>query len=110
MILNVSGEFFSGTNIKYICTLVRVEALCQFDMFSAEVGSATPENLMSIILGLGTYFSPVNVLSNKNRVMRRGMRMTCSLKGICYADRRIDLDEHLAVFPGSNESDKICLT
>ena len=46
----------SGVNIQYLHTLVRVEVLHHFDTFSDEVGSVTPENLMSITLGLGTYF------------------------------------------------------
>ena len=50
-------------NIQYICTMVRGEHLHQFDTLSAEVGSASPENLMSIILVFGTYFPPVNALS-----------------------------------------------
>ena len=48
-----SGTLASGTNIQYIRTLVCEEALRQFDTLSAEVGSTTPENLTSIILGLG---------------------------------------------------------
>ena len=63
-------RFFSGANIKHLCKLVRGEALRQFDTLSAEVGSTTPENLTPIILGLGTYFLPVNVLSRKKRAMR----------------------------------------
>ena len=45
-----------GENIKYLCILLCGEALRQFDTLSAEVGSATQENLMSIILCLGKYF------------------------------------------------------
>ena len=43
--------------------MVRGEALIQIDTLSAEVGSTTPEKLKSIILGLGTYFPPVNEFS-----------------------------------------------
>ena len=56
MNLEASGMLKSVTNIQYIRTLVRGEALRQFDTLSAEVGSDTPENLTSIILGLGAYF------------------------------------------------------
>ena len=56
--------------------------LRQFDMLSAEVGSDTPEKFMSIILVLGTYFFPVNALSNQKRAIRRIMRKPRGLQEI----------------------------
>ena len=53
MNLEAPGTLADGSNIKYLRTLVREEALQQFDKLSIEVGSTTPENLTSIILGLG---------------------------------------------------------
>ena len=47
--------------------LLQGKALCQFDTLSDEVGSTTLEHLKSIILGLGTYFPPVNALLKKSR-------------------------------------------
>ena len=46
--------------------LVRGEGLRHFYMLSSEVGSATSENLKYNILGLGTYFFPVNVLKKRH--------------------------------------------
>ena len=57
MTLEVSGTIKYCARIQYVCTLVRGEALCYFDTLSAEVGIANPENLTSIILGLGREFS-----------------------------------------------------
>ena len=54
--LKASGTLNSGVNIQYRCNLVRGEELCQFDTLPTKVGSAIPENLTSIILGVGTYF------------------------------------------------------
>ena len=56
MTLEASGTLKYGENIQYLHILVSAEALSQFDTLSAEVGRDTPENLTSIILGLGTYF------------------------------------------------------
>ena len=42
------------TNIQYLRTMVHEEALRQYDTLPAEVGSATPEKLTYVILGLGT--------------------------------------------------------
>ena len=80
--------------------------LRQFDTLSDEVGSATPENLTSIIIGLGAYFFPVNELSNQNSVIRKPR----VLKSRHYANCLVLLDEYLAVFPGAKISDKICVT
>ena len=51
--LEASGMLKAGAKIQYLCTLVLVEALCQFDALSSEVESDIPEALTYIILGLG---------------------------------------------------------
>ena len=56
MNLEASGTLKSGAENQYILMMLRGESLRQFDTLSAELGSKTPEQLMSIILGLGTYF------------------------------------------------------
>ena len=53
MTIESSGMLRAGEKIQYIHTLVRGEALHQLDMLYAEVESASPENLTSIILVLG---------------------------------------------------------
>ena len=55
-----------GAKIHYLLTLVRVEALRQFDTLSAEVGGTNSEKLKSIIFGLGLYFFCVNDMSKEN--------------------------------------------
>ena len=77
MTLERSVIIKSVANIKYLCMLVRREALHKFDTLYYELGTATIENLMSIILGLGTYFLPVNVMSKKTRAMPRRTRNLC---------------------------------
>ena len=65
MNLEASGNLVASTNIQYLLTLIIGEALHQYDMFPAKVGSTTSENLKSIILCLGPYFFPVNELSKQ---------------------------------------------
>ena len=65
MTLEASVTFVASTNIQYLHTLLREEALHQFDKFVSEVGSTTSETLKSIILGWGTYCFPVNSLLKK---------------------------------------------
>ena len=56
MTIEALGTLLASKQIQYHCTLVRGEVWYQFEMFSAEVGSNTSENLKLIVLGLGTYF------------------------------------------------------
>ena len=110
MNIESSGTLNSGANIQCFCTLVRGEELRQFYTFSDEVGSATPENLTSIILGFGTYLFPVNTLSNKKCTMIHSMRKSHGLKVRRYAALLIGFNWYLAVFPGAKISDKFCMT
>ena len=57
------------TKIQYLCTILRGKAPHQFDNFCAHVGSIITTRLKHIILGLGTYFPPVNALSKKKRYL-----------------------------------------
>ena len=66
--------------------------MCQFDKFSFELESAISVTLESIILDLVTYFSPVNALSKKNRVIHRGTRNPQRLKVRRYATCLVDLN------------------
>ena len=63
-----------------------------------------------MILGLGTYFLPVNALSKKNRATCHGIRNPSVSKGRFYVARLIKLNEYLIVFSRENISDKICVT
>ena len=101
MTLAASGTLAMGVKIQYICTLVRLEALHQFDLLSADVEGTNPLTTKNIILGLASYFFPVNSLSKKNRAMRHGTRNPRGLKVIQYSARLIDLNEYLASLPGA---------
>ena len=92
MTLAASGTMETGAKIKYLCTLVRGEELRQFDSLSSDVQGANPLTLETIVLGLDSYFFPVDFLSKKKRAMRRVMRKPCGLKVGIYADRLIDIN------------------
>ena len=80
MIIEASVTLAAGAKFQYIFMLVCGEALCQRDTLSVEVGSTTIEHLNLNILGLGTYFFPVNALPKQKRVMRHIMRKPIGLK------------------------------
>ena len=85
MTLASSGALETGANNQYICTLVRGESLCQFDLLSDEVDGTNPLIVENITLGLDSYFSPMNSLSKQKHMMRHGIRKPCGLKVKQYA-------------------------
>ena len=99
------GTLVAGAKIQYLCKLVCGELFHQLDTFSADVGSTTLENLKSIILGLGTYLLPVNVLSKRKHTIRHGMRNSQCLHVRCYAAHLLDLNKYLFFFPWERASE-----
>ena len=63
MTLAASVTVVTGAKYQYLHTLVRGEALRQFDSLSAEVEGTKTLNVDYIIRGLSQYFFPVNFLS-----------------------------------------------
>ena len=72
--------------------------------------SENPLTVEDIILVLGSYFTPVNSLSKKKSVMRRGTNKPRGLKVRCYANCLIYINEYLASFPGGVLTEKIGVT
>ena len=107
MTLESSVTLVSGEKILYLRTLVHGAVLHQFDMLFDELGSTTSENLKSIILGLVTYFFPVNALSKQKCVMRRGMRNPRGLNIRLYAAHMIGLNKYLSIFPWAKANEKM---
>ena len=110
MTIEASGTLVDSTNIHYLYTLVRGEALRPFGILSAKAGSINSEHLKSIILGLGKAFPPVNALSKQKRTMRRGIQNPRGLKLRRHTAFMINLKKYLSVFPGEKASDKMCKT
>ena len=61
----------------------------------------------AIILGLGEYFFPFNLLSKQNRAERRRIRKPRVLKVRFYAACLIDFNKYLTLFPGEKLTDNI---
>ena len=98
MTLEASGTLDASAKLHCIYTLLRGEALHKFDTLCDQVRSTNITNLSRILLGLGTYSSPVNMLSKQKCVMHRGMSNTCELKVRRHASHLIDLNDYLAAF------------
>ena len=66
MILDPSGTLVSNINIQYLRNLLRGETLHKFDTLYVKVRSTAIANLNQVILGLGTYFFPVDFFLRKS--------------------------------------------
>ena len=73
--------------------------MCQYDTLSSDIESGTSLTLEDIILGLGTYFFPVNEPLKQKRVMHYGMRKLHILTHL------IDINEYVALFPGEQPTE-----
>ena len=80
MTLAASRILDTGANIQYLCTIVRGEALRQFDLLFSDVESTETLNIEYIIKGLALCYPPLNSLSKKKSAMRRGMKKLSSIK------------------------------
>ena len=72
--LTGSGALKEGAKIQYIFSIVRGEALRQFDLLSADVEGTETLSFDDIIKGLAQYFLPVNSLSKQKRALRHRMK------------------------------------
>ena len=61
MTLAASGTLETGAKIQYLCTLLHVEALHQFESLSDVVESTQTLDVDEIINGLAQYFPLVNL-------------------------------------------------
>ena len=66
-----------------------------------------PFTVETIILGLASYYFPLNLLLKQKCVMRRRMSKPRGLKVKCYAARLIELNKYLALFPGGGRYEKL---
>ena len=64
-------------------------------------------HLNCVILGLGTYFFPINAFPKQTCAMCRRIRKPHKLKVRRFAACRIDLNSYLAILSGAKGSDKI---
>ena len=70
------------------------------------MGGTTTTNLNLFILGLGTSFTPINVLPKKKRVVSCVIRDPRELKARLYDAHIIELNAYLSIFPGEKASRK----
>ena len=107
LIVKAPGVLASSTKIQHVCTLLHGEALHQLGNLCVEVGSMTTTHLNHIVLGLGTYFLPIHVLSKQKRAICHGMRKRRELKVKRYTAHIIDLNKYLSALTGVKASNRI---
>ena len=78
--VEASVMLVANAKLQYINMLLCVEALSQFNTLWYQVGSTTIAYLNQVILGLGTYFFPMNLLKRAIcRIMRKQLRLNVRL-------------------------------
>ena len=73
----------------------------------SQLGSTTMAYLNQVVLGLSTYFFPVDALSEQKKEMCSIIRNPYRLKVILYTDHMIDINDYFNAFPCENPSDHI---
>ena len=86
MNIDVSGTITEYEKIQNLRTYLHVKALHKFETLCAYIGHTTSAHLKYILLGLGIYFFPMNLLSKQKHEMQQIMR---ELKLMCYAAHMI---------------------
>ena len=109
MTLAATGKLEMDANIQYLFTLVRGEVLRHFYLFFNDVENTETLNVDYYMKGLALYLPTVNFISKQKRAIPRGIKNAQS-KVRHYAERLIDMNEHLASFPGETLDNKICVT
>ena len=69
-----TGTTSATGKIQFLYTMLRGEALREFDVLEIQVGSTTNGHLKSIKESLIGYFFPINGINKQKRAMRRAMR------------------------------------
>ena len=93
MSLEAAGMLKKAAKFQYLCNLVHVQLLLQFDLLPYYVEIANPLTVDSIISGLGLYFFSAKFLSKQKRVMRRKMKKPSELKVRLYTSLLIILNK-----------------
>ena len=60
MVLDASRTLADNVNLQFLNTIICGEVLQQVHHLCDKVGSTTMAHIKRVILGLGTYFSPLN--------------------------------------------------
>ena len=97
---------FSG-RINFLRTLLRGEALGEFDILASQKNGMTNTHYNYIKGGLLEYFTPYNTLTNKKRAMCRYLKKPRILTMKRLATRLTELNNCLPFFPCSDASKKM---
>ena len=102
-----TGTTSATRKIQFLCTMLRREALREFNVLSSQVGSTTNGNIKLIKEGLIGYFSPINEINNHKCAMRHAMGKPPYLLFKIFAARLTELNNYLPFFPGLIAANKM---
>ena len=102
-----TGTTTSVEKINYLCTILRGEALWEFDKLSSQNTGTNSTHLKFIQEGLLGYSFPINALSNQKHVMRRDMCKPWDIPFKRFSDLLMELTNYLIIFPESSAFKKM---
>ena len=102
-----TGTTSATRKIHFLRTMLRGEALREFDVLAGQVGSMTNGHIKLIKEGLIGYFPPINTLTKQKRAIRHTMWKPRGILFKRFASRLVELNNYFPIFPGSRAAKKI---
>ena len=103
---DVTGTMSTTGKIQFLGTILRREALGEFDVLAGQVGSTTNGDFKLIKEVLPSFFF-INALNKQNCAIRRATRKPRDLLLKIFAAQLTELHNYLPFFPGSSAANKI---
>ena len=102
-----TGTISAYKKTCFICTMLRGEALREFDVLAGQVGSMTNGHLKLIKEGLLRYFPPINALTKQECVMRHAMKKPRDVLFKRFSAQMKELNNYLPLFPVPSAAKKM---
>ena len=107
IVIDGAGVTTPSGRINYWRTMLREQALREFDKLQPQYCGAINNHLDLIQECLLEYVFPINALLKQKCVMRRAMRKTWSIAFKRFTERLTEMNNFLPLFPGSEASKKM---
>ena len=102
-----TGTTSATINIQFLRTILRGEALREFNAITNQVDNTTNGHLKLIKESSLSYFIPLNAPNKQKLAMIRTMRKPWDLLFKRFAAQLTELNNYLQIFPGSSAAKKM---
>ena len=102
-----TGTTSTNRKIQFLLTMLRGEALREFDALKSKFGSTTNVHIKLIKEGLLGYSPPINALNKQKRAMRRAIQKNWDILLNRFSERLTEMNNYLPQFPVSSAAKKM---